>query len=156
MQMLLTPKDLSFVGYTYKNFDAVKGLHSLGMEFISQFLRYFYSILLSIYQQVCNPSSLKLCWFYACLCAVSLFCSFFKEQVLVLCFTEKLLHMKWYRAFGWREMGFRLELWRAIDKKSIISILKSMWWCCLQSEIFILNQEFSGQFRILFGLYAAM
>lgn len=27
MQMLLTPKDLSFVGYTYKNFDAVKGRH---------------------------------------------------------------------------------------------------------------------------------
>ncbi|XP_077245335.1 AGC (cAMP-dependent, cGMP-dependent and protein kinase C) kinase family protein [Tasmannia lanceolata] len=26
-KMLLTPKDLSFVGYTYKNFDAVKGLH---------------------------------------------------------------------------------------------------------------------------------
>ncbi|XVE70876.1 hypothetical protein DITRI_Ditri10aG0105500 [Diplodiscus trichospermus] len=25
-KMLLTPKDLSFVGYTYKNFDAVKGL----------------------------------------------------------------------------------------------------------------------------------
>jgi serine/threonine kinase 38 len=24
MQMLLTPKDLNFVGYTYKNFDAVK------------------------------------------------------------------------------------------------------------------------------------
>jgi hypothetical protein len=34
MQMLLTPKDLSFVGYTYKNFDAVKGLHqSFGMKF---------------------------------------------------------------------------------------------------------------------------
>ncbi|KAK9273185.1 hypothetical protein L1049_017992 [Liquidambar formosana] len=30
-KMLLTPKDLSFVGYTYKNFDAIKGLrHSLG------------------------------------------------------------------------------------------------------------------------------
>ncbi|XVE53871.1 hypothetical protein DITRI_Ditri03aG0036400 [Diplodiscus trichospermus] len=30
-KMLLTPKDLSFVGYTYKNFDAVKGLrHSSG------------------------------------------------------------------------------------------------------------------------------
>ncbi|KAJ0091683.1 hypothetical protein Patl1_13842 [Pistacia atlantica] len=30
-KMLLTPKDLSFVGYTYKNFDAVKGLkHSYG------------------------------------------------------------------------------------------------------------------------------
>ncbi|XP_043704976.1 serine/threonine-protein kinase 38-like isoform X2 [Telopea speciosissima] len=30
-KMLLTPKDLSFVGYTYKNFEAVKGLHqSLG------------------------------------------------------------------------------------------------------------------------------
>ncbi|XP_022754680.1 serine/threonine-protein kinase tricorner-like isoform X3 [Durio zibethinus] len=27
IKMLLTPKDLSFVGYTYKNFDAVKGLH---------------------------------------------------------------------------------------------------------------------------------
>lgn len=26
-KMLLTPQDLSFVGYTYKNFDAVKGLH---------------------------------------------------------------------------------------------------------------------------------
>ncbi|KAL3586788.1 hypothetical protein D5086_013655 [Populus alba] len=26
-KMLLTPKDLSFVGYTYKNFDAVKGRH---------------------------------------------------------------------------------------------------------------------------------
>lgn len=26
-KMLLTPKDLSFVGYTYKNFDAVKGVH---------------------------------------------------------------------------------------------------------------------------------
>ncbi|PKA59001.1 Serine/threonine-protein kinase [Apostasia shenzhenica] len=26
-KILLTPKDLSFVGYTYKNFDAVKGLH---------------------------------------------------------------------------------------------------------------------------------
>ncbi|PIA64247.1 hypothetical protein AQUCO_00100021v1 [Aquilegia coerulea] len=30
-KMLLTPKDLSFVGYTYKNFDAVKGLHHLEM-----------------------------------------------------------------------------------------------------------------------------
>jgi hypothetical protein len=31
-KMLLAPKDLSFVGYTYKNFDAVKGLrHSLEM-----------------------------------------------------------------------------------------------------------------------------
>ncbi|KAM1173894.1 hypothetical protein FF1_026517 [Malus domestica] len=31
-KMLLTPKDLSFVGYTYKNFEAVKGLHrSSGM-----------------------------------------------------------------------------------------------------------------------------
>lgn len=30
--MLLTPKDLSFVGYTYKNFEAVKGLrNSFGM-----------------------------------------------------------------------------------------------------------------------------
>ncbi|XP_042508188.1 serine/threonine-protein kinase 38-like [Macadamia integrifolia] len=30
-KMLLAPKDLSFVGYTYKNFEAVKGLHlSLG------------------------------------------------------------------------------------------------------------------------------
>lgn len=28
-KMLLEPKDLSFVGYTYKNFDAVKGLHDL-------------------------------------------------------------------------------------------------------------------------------
>ncbi|KAK9274780.1 hypothetical protein L1049_022032 [Liquidambar formosana] len=26
-KMLLTPKDLNFVGYTYKNFEAVKGLH---------------------------------------------------------------------------------------------------------------------------------
>ncbi|KAH0448412.1 hypothetical protein IEQ34_022212 [Dendrobium chrysotoxum] len=26
-KMLLTPKDLSFVGYTYKNFEAVKGVH---------------------------------------------------------------------------------------------------------------------------------
>lgn len=34
MQMLLTPKDLSFVGYTYKNFDAVKGLNqTFGMHF---------------------------------------------------------------------------------------------------------------------------
>lgn len=31
---MLTPKDLSFVGYTYKNFDAVKGLRSSsGMQF---------------------------------------------------------------------------------------------------------------------------
>ncbi|KAF9680982.1 hypothetical protein SADUNF_Sadunf06G0178300 [Salix dunnii] len=30
-EMLLTPKDLSFVGYTYKNFDAVKGRHHFGM-----------------------------------------------------------------------------------------------------------------------------
>ncbi|KAJ6382653.1 hypothetical protein OIU77_031148 [Salix suchowensis] len=30
-KMLLTPKDLSFVGYTYKNFDAVKGRHHFGM-----------------------------------------------------------------------------------------------------------------------------
>lgn len=31
--MLLTPKDLNFVGYTYKNFDAIKGLkHSYGMR----------------------------------------------------------------------------------------------------------------------------
>ncbi|KAK3016827.1 hypothetical protein RJ639_006366 [Escallonia herrerae] len=31
-KMLLTPKDLSFVGYTYKNFEAVKGSrHSFGM-----------------------------------------------------------------------------------------------------------------------------
>ncbi|PKA63648.1 Serine/threonine-protein kinase [Apostasia shenzhenica] len=28
-KMLLDPKDLSFVGYTYKNFEAVKGLHKL-------------------------------------------------------------------------------------------------------------------------------
>lgn len=28
-KMLQNPKDLNFVGYTYKNFDAVKGLHSL-------------------------------------------------------------------------------------------------------------------------------
>lgn len=36
MQMLLTPKDLNFVGYTYKNFDAVKeGLRqSLGTELL--------------------------------------------------------------------------------------------------------------------------
>lgn len=35
MQMLLTPKDLSFVGYTYKNFDAVKGLNqTFGMQFL--------------------------------------------------------------------------------------------------------------------------
>jgi len=35
MQMLLTPKDLSFVGYTYKNFDAVKGLNqTFGMHFL--------------------------------------------------------------------------------------------------------------------------
>lgn len=34
LQMLLTPNDLSFVGYTYKNFDAVKGLHhSFGIQF---------------------------------------------------------------------------------------------------------------------------
>ncbi|XP_021276172.1 serine/threonine-protein kinase 38-like isoform X2 [Herrania umbratica] len=32
-KMLLTPKDLSFVGYTYKNFDAVKGLrHSFDFK----------------------------------------------------------------------------------------------------------------------------
>lgn len=32
-QLLLTPKDLSFVGYTYKNFDAVKGLRrAFGMH----------------------------------------------------------------------------------------------------------------------------
>ncbi|KAJ9168201.1 hypothetical protein P3X46_019755 [Hevea brasiliensis] len=31
-KMLLTPKDLSFVGYTYKNFDAVKGLHSFDLK----------------------------------------------------------------------------------------------------------------------------
>uniref|UniRef100_A0A2P2L0K0 Serine/threonine-protein kinase 38-like isoform X3 n=2 Tax=Rhizophora mucronata TaxID=61149 RepID=A0A2P2L0K0_RHIMU len=30
MQMLLTPKDLSFVGYTYKNFEAVKALRHFG------------------------------------------------------------------------------------------------------------------------------
>ncbi|KAH9763139.1 AGC kinase family protein [Citrus sinensis] len=27
-KMMLTPKDLSFVGYTYKNFEAVKGMHN--------------------------------------------------------------------------------------------------------------------------------
>lgn len=27
MQKLLNAQDLSFVGYTFKNFDAVKGLH---------------------------------------------------------------------------------------------------------------------------------
>ncbi|KAB5553099.1 hypothetical protein DKX38_010410 [Salix brachista] len=31
-KMLLTPKDLSFVGYTYKNFDAVKGRHHFGIK----------------------------------------------------------------------------------------------------------------------------
>lgn len=31
-KLLLTPKDLSFVGYTYKNFDAVKGLYSFEMK----------------------------------------------------------------------------------------------------------------------------
>lgn len=37
MQMRSTPKDLSFVGYTYKNFDAVKGLHrSFGMQLFAQ------------------------------------------------------------------------------------------------------------------------
>ncbi|XVE97714.1 hypothetical protein REPUB_Repub03eG0042700 [Reevesia pubescens] len=35
-KMLLTPKDLSFVGYTYKNFDAVKGLrHSFDFKNLS-------------------------------------------------------------------------------------------------------------------------
>ena len=34
LQMLLTPQDLSFVGYTYKNFAAVKGVHqSIGNFF---------------------------------------------------------------------------------------------------------------------------
>ncbi|KAG8495453.1 hypothetical protein CXB51_013106 [Gossypium anomalum] len=33
-KMLLTPKDLNFVGYTYKNFDAVKGLrHTFALAF---------------------------------------------------------------------------------------------------------------------------
>lgn len=33
--MSLTPKDLSFVGYTYKNFDAVKALrNSSGESFV--------------------------------------------------------------------------------------------------------------------------
>lgn len=42
MQMLLTPKDLSFVGYTYKNFDAVKGLRRpSGMEATTKLLNYF-------------------------------------------------------------------------------------------------------------------
>lgn len=32
---MLTSKDLSFVGYIYKNFDVVKGLHySFGMNFL--------------------------------------------------------------------------------------------------------------------------
>lgn len=36
MQTFLTPKDLNFVGYTYKNFEAVKGLlHSIGKRFCS-------------------------------------------------------------------------------------------------------------------------
>lgn len=34
--MMLTSQDLSFVGYTYKNFDAVKGMRrSMGMKFHS-------------------------------------------------------------------------------------------------------------------------
>jgi hypothetical protein len=34
-QTMLNPQDLSFVGYTYKNFDAVKGLHhSFGMRIL--------------------------------------------------------------------------------------------------------------------------
>lgn len=39
--MLLTPKDLSFVGYTYKNFEAVKGLHNscgMGNSFYSSII----------------------------------------------------------------------------------------------------------------------
>ena len=33
-RQMLTPKDLSFVGYTYKNFEAIKGLRpSSGMQF---------------------------------------------------------------------------------------------------------------------------
>ncbi|MQM10808.1 hypothetical protein Taro_043706, partial [Colocasia esculenta] len=35
LQSLLTPKDLSFVGYTYKNFDAVKALHQSFGESLS-------------------------------------------------------------------------------------------------------------------------
>lgn len=39
MQTLLTPKDISFVGYTYKNFDAVKAKHQLaGMQYFSAFI----------------------------------------------------------------------------------------------------------------------
>jgi hypothetical protein len=32
LQMMLNSKDLSFVGYTYKNFDAVKGLKHSGLS----------------------------------------------------------------------------------------------------------------------------
>lgn len=43
LQMMLTPKDLSFVGYTYKNFEALKGaydLYGMGLEiFRLHFLR---------------------------------------------------------------------------------------------------------------------
>lgn len=40
---LLTSKDLSFVGYTYKNFDAIKGLHQSGNSFIFKYLSLSYT-----------------------------------------------------------------------------------------------------------------
>jgi hypothetical protein len=68
MQMLLTPKDLSFVGYTYKNFDAVKGLHqSFGMKFYFwvEKLRYFISFFCMIATfMFCGWKKMQFCmWF---------------------------------------------------------------------------------------------
>lgn len=41
-QMHLTPKDLSFVGYTYKNFDAIKALRNKSGEKVVH--KYAYSL----------------------------------------------------------------------------------------------------------------
>lgn len=57
LQMLLTPKDLSFVGYTYKNFEAVKGLrHPLGMRILLKYkfhsTCFFFYLLISWFNMV--------------------------------------------------------------------------------------------------------
>lgn len=71
--MLLTPKDLSFVGYTYKNFEAVKGLrHSFGKRSIS-FSISFLSESSSSHASSCNVCNNLYYVMSLCYCAFLLF-----------------------------------------------------------------------------------
>ncbi|KAJ9688074.1 hypothetical protein PVL29_014028 [Vitis rotundifolia] len=70
-KLLLTPKDLSFVGYTYKNFDAIKAArHSFGMRhfFYKELLLGFDFLLLHAMLHQTNPLKMLLFFFYfACI-----------------------------------------------------------------------------------------